>query len=385
MPVKKITLAEYRLMSPRKKSLHDLHRAATHVNMRLQETPMSAAVTDLMRSRIQNNAMRFNPGTLDGLMINGGGYQGKTETACLTAAEFEDDWRELFRQHHPAPAPGTRDLFAPVAYCQTPVKATPLGLCEAILDFYGAPYGKNLRGSIRNVRASIKAHATTALLIDDITRLKMHREDDQDTLDLIRGLMDLDVTLVLIGVNIPRSGLLREGWHDPRTKQWVYAPLTKGKSYNPDASTQTERRFDLVNLDPFNYSTAAGMEAFVAHLVGMENQIRLFGAGRGTLSTGEMPEYLFRRTHGIVGLLKRLVEDGLVKAMESGAEDLTTDLLDEITINLGNVPGQHNIRDAASGEIPDVDPAPTPALKNRQKRARNTVYDDPGIPPAAQA
>jgi len=28
-------------------------------------------------------------------------------------------------------------------------------------------------------------HNTTVLILDDITRLKMHREDDQDTLDLI--------------------------------------------------------------------------------------------------------------------------------------------------------------------------------------------------------
>ncbi|WP_326698973.1 AAA family ATPase [Streptomyces sp. NBC_01754] len=386
VPVKKIALAEYRLMSPRKKSLHDLHRAATHVNMRMLETPMSVGVTDLMRSRIQNNAMRFGPGTLDGLMINGGGYQGKTETACLTAAEFEDDWRELFEQyrsHSLDAVPGTRDLISPIAYCQTPVKATPIGLCEAILDFYGAPYGKNLRGMIRNVRESIKAHATTVLMIDDITRLKMHREDDQDTLDLIRGLMDLDVTLVLIGVNIPRSGLLREGWHDPRTKQWVYAPLKKGKSYNPDASTQTERRFDLINLDPFDYSTAAGMEAFIQHLIGIENQIRLFNTGPGTLSEGDMPEYLYRRTHGIVGLLRRLAEDGLVKAMESGLEDLTTELFDEVPINLGNIPGKENERDAEAGEIPDIDTSPQSKRKPRPtKKARNKVYDDPGTPPA---
>jgi hypothetical protein len=36
-----------------------------------------------------------------------------------------------------------------------------------------------------------------------------HRGDDQDTLDLIRELMDLNVTLVLIGAGIPGSGLLR--------------------------------------------------------------------------------------------------------------------------------------------------------------------------------
>ncbi|MEW1794082.1 ATP-binding protein [Streptomyces niveus] len=393
VPVRKMSLAEYRRMSPRKKSLYDLHRAATHVNMQMLDTPMSEVVTTLMRSRIQNNAMRIGPSTLDGLMINGGGYQGKTETACRTAAEFEDTWRDLYEQYPECyldPMPGTRDLIAPVAYCQTPVKATPIGLCEAILDYYGAPYGRNLRGMIRNVRESIKAHATTVLIIDDITRLKMHREDDQDTLDLIRSLMDLDVTLVLIGVNISRSGLLREGWHDPRTNQWVYAPLKKSKSYNPDASTQTERRFDIVTLDAFDYSSDARTGAFIDHLIGIENGFRLFNAGPGTLSEGRMPEYLYRRTHGIVGLLRRLVEDGLTKAMESGLEDLTIDLLDEITINLGNVPGKDGVRDAEAGEIPDVDTSPEPGRKPETKRSkprkgRNKVLDDRGTPPAAEA
>ncbi|MGA5169633.1 MULTISPECIES: hypothetical protein [Streptomyces] len=34
--------------------------------------------------------------------------------------------------------PGSRDLWAPVAYVQTPVTAKPKGTCKAILDFYGA-------------------------------------------------------------------------------------------------------------------------------------------------------------------------------------------------------------------------------------------------------
>jgi hypothetical protein len=59
-----------------------------------------------------------------------------------------------------------------------------------------------------------------------ITRRKMHRSDDQDTLDLISALMSMHTTLVLIGVNIPGSGLLREGRHDPRTGHWMFPPPT---------------------------------------------------------------------------------------------------------------------------------------------------------------
>ncbi|MGW1350225.1 hypothetical protein ACWCQE_13235 [Streptomyces sp. NPDC002409] len=383
VPAPRVTLDEYRAMSPRKRALHDIHRTATHVNLRMQETPMSARVTSLMRTRIQNNALKFEPGTLDGLMINGGGYQGKTATACETAAAFEDFWRDLHHQLNPNALAGTRDLYAPVAYCQTPVKATPMGLCEAILDFYGAPYGKNLRGRVRNLRDSLHAHCTTVLLLDDITRLKMHREDDQDTLDLIRDLMSLNVTLVLIGVNIPGSGLLREGRHDPRTGQVVFPPAKRGKSHNDEAATQTERRFDLINLDPFSYDTPPDIAAWVDHLAGVQDQLRLFDAPEGMLSTGSMPEYLFNRTHGIVGLLKRLIEDGCTRAMETGREALTTDLLEEITINLGNVPG----RDGAAGEIPDI---PTERANGKRRtgprrKGRDTVFDDRGQRPAADA
>jgi len=215
------------------------------------------------------------------------------------------------------------------------------------------------------------------LLLDDITRLKLHREADQDALDLIRSLMSMNVTLVLIGVGIPQSGLLREGRHDPRSGQWVFPPPKRGKSWNDEAATQTERRFDLVNLDPFRYDTPAGIAAWVTHLAGVEEQLRLFRATSGMLTDGVMPEYLFRRTSGIVGLLERLIEDGCMRAIDTGEERLTTKLLDGIELNLGNVPG----RDPTAGEVPPVPPRPATAAKAKRtggKRPRNTVFDDHG-------
>ena len=114
------------------------------------------------------------------------------------------------------PLAGARDLHAPVAYVQTPVTAKPKSACKAILGFYGADTkNMDLPDLVRQVAASIRDHGTKALLLDDITRLRMHRADDQDVLDLIRAFMSMHVTLVLIGVDIPGSGLLREGRPDP--------------------------------------------------------------------------------------------------------------------------------------------------------------------------
>ncbi|MFC9915721.1 AAA family ATPase [Streptomyces sp. NPDC127197] len=315
-------------------------------------------------------------------MISGGGYLGKTETACAAAAAFEDVWRDLHRQLLPPPVEGTRDLFVPVAYCRTPVRATPKGLCTAVLDYFGAPHPKTLNGMIRAVRDSLRDHRTTALLLDDITRLRLHREDDQDTLDLIRELMDLNVTLVLVGVDIPSSGLIRGGYPDPRTGQLIIPPVRSGKSFNPTAATQTERRFDLVDLDPFDYDTTEGMTAFLDHLAGIEDRLRLFRSWAGMLTDGEMPEYLYDRTRGIVGLLKRLIEDGCADAIESGAEQLTPEQLATIPIRLGNLAD----RDPDAGEVPeipkDVSPPQTP---KKPSRGRNKAFDDQGTPPAADA
>jgi hypothetical protein len=374
VPAPRLGKAAWRALSPRRRMLYDLHRAATHANLPLQLTPMSHAVTRVLRGRIESNALKHKPSTRAGVMITGGGYQGKTETACEVAAGFEDAWLELHHHLNPGAVAGARDLHAPVAYVQTPVTAKPKSTCKAILGFYGADTkNMDLPDLVRQVAASIRDHGTKALLLDDITRLRMHRADDQDVLDLIRAFMSMHVTLVLIGVDIPGSGLLREGRHDPRTGQWAFPPSRNAGIHQLEA-TQTERRFDLVELDRFRYDTPAQITAWTRHLAGIEQQLRLMDAAPGMLTDGTMPEYLYRRTSGVVGLLERLIEDGCREATDSGTERLDQALLDNVTLRLPD-----SGRDAEAGEIPAILPRPgssSGSAASKRKRGRNTVFDD---------
>lgn len=382
IPAPRVSVGEYRSMSPRKRQLHDLYRAATHANLPLQDTPMSVELARVMGARLQANALKRKPSTRAGVMLTGGGYQGKTETACEIAASFEDSWLDLHAQLNPDAVPGTRDLHVPVAYVQTPVTAKPKSTCQAILDFYGADYKRmNLPELTRQVRVSLHNHGTRVLILDDISRLKMHRADDQDTLDLIRAFMSMKTTLVLIGVDIPRSGLLRQGRCDTHTGEWVFPPPAAG--LGDEAETQTERRFKLVHLEPFRYNTPAGIAAWTAHLDELQQNLRLFQAAPDMLTGGGMPEYLFRRTNGVVGLLERLIEEGCAEAIATGAETLTENLLDTIAINLGDTPGRPRTDD----EIPDIPahskPSSSKASSSRRKRLRNTVFDDRGLSAAS--
>ncbi|MFD0393465.1 AAA family ATPase [Streptomyces nogalater] len=235
VPAPRISRAVYDNKSKRDKAIHDLHRRATHANLPLLDTPMSLVVSELMGNRLLSNAMKQKPTTRPGLMINGGGNQGKTETAAEAAAAFEDLWLGLEEFVDVPELPGARDLRATVAYVQTPVTATPKSTCQAILDFFGTS-GRNmtLTQLVQQVRASLRDHRTRVLILDDITRLRMHRKDDQDTLDLIRALMSMRVTLVLIGVGIPDSGLLREAGRTP--------PPASGSFPNPVTRTGGTRR-----------------------------------------------------------------------------------------------------------------------------------------------
>ena len=154
----------------------------------------------------------------------------------------------------------------------------------------------------------------------------------------------------------------------------------RGKSRNDDAPGQTDLRFDLVDLDRFSYATPAGIAAWTAHLVGIEQQLRLLRGCDGMLSGGDMPEYLFRRTGGIVGLLRKLIQEGCRHAIETGYEQITTGLLDTLALSPADLPGL----DPAAGEVPAIPAPPAPASRKRRK-PRNTVFDDRGAPAAGTA
>ncbi|MFE4976436.1 hypothetical protein ACFRAR_30580 [Kitasatospora sp. NPDC056651] len=189
-------------------------------------------------------------------------------------------------------------------------------------------------------------------------------------LDLIREMMSMPVTLILVGVGIPTSGLLRDGRRDPVTRQWVFPPVKdRGRSPNAHAATQHERRFEMIDLDAFSYDTPAQIEAWTAHLRGLESCLRLLNDTDGMLTTGGMPEYLFRRTNGVVGLLEKLIQTGCRHAIETRAEHLTVDLLQRCTVSPTDLPDL----DADSGEQPEI-----PQMPKKKRPGRNTVFDDDG-------
>lgn len=352
---------------------YDLYRELTNANLPLQVTSMHDKVGKLIRRRLSGNTRKKDDPTRAGVMVGGWGNYGKTASVCAAGAVFEDQWLKLHGSLNPGSLPGTRDLHAPVVYVSTPVTATPKSLCASILGFFRAPIRKaaGLPELVRQVADSIHDHGVKVLILDDISRLRMHRADDQDVLDLIRAFMSLDVTLILTGVNISGIGLLREAKWNTKTRQWEMPQLESTRIHGLEI-TQTEHRFELIEIDRFRYTTPKQIQAFVDHLAGIERHLRLLNAKEGMLTGGAMPEYLMRRTGGVVGLLGRLLEDGAYEAMESGKELIDENLLDEIVLR------RDEPEQPPDEPVIPVNPPTTNKKTPQAKRPRNTVFDDPG-------
>src|SRR5712691_618989 len=120
-------------------------------------------------------------------------------------------------------------------------------------------------------------------------------------------------------------------WADERVYYPVHAePYTPARHFAKGKSDPAFRTKLQIGLDRFRYDTPPQITAWTRHLAGIEQQLRLMDASPGMLTGGAMPEYLYRRTNGVAGLLERLIEDGCREAIDTGTERLDQAVLDNV-------------------------------------------------------
>jgi len=87
-----------------------------------------------------------------------------------------------------------------------------------------------------------------------------------------------------------------------------------------------------VELDPFEVATKAGQATWRQLLLGIERELVLAGAHRGMVAR-ELSDYLFARSSGHFASLMSLISRGCYRAVKTGTEALTTELLDTVRID----------------------------------------------------
>jgi hypothetical protein len=143
--------------------------------------------------------------------------------------------------------------------------------------------------------------------------LDPRRRDGRDVANHFKYLANtFPVTFIYVGVGLERRGLVSEG-------------LAAGE----EDLAQNARRWTTLGVSPFEIGTETGRRTWRQLLLAIEKDLVLAGSHPGMVADG-LADYLFARSTGHFASLMTLITRGCRRAVRTGAEELTRDLLDQI-------------------------------------------------------
>ncbi|MGW0455999.1 AAA family ATPase [Gordonia sputi] len=159
----------------------------------------------------------------------------------------------------------------------------------------------------------VLACGTLLLIVDDLHFLRWRNTAGVEISNHFKYIAnEFPVTIVFVGVGLASRGLFSEG-----------------SSYQDAVIAQTGRRTTKLDMRPFLIDTDEGRRQWRQMLLALEQRIILADAHPGMLAD-ELSEYLFARSTGHIGSLMTLINRGCQRAVRTGDELLTRDLLDQV-------------------------------------------------------
>jgi hypothetical protein len=166
--------------------------------------------------------------------------------------------------------------------------------------------------------------------VDDAHFINLRRKDGLEVSNHFKWLAnEFPVTFLFVGVGLQERGLMSEG-------------LTSVDA----AMAQTARRWTRLGVDAFEIHTEQGRHAWRRLLLAIEQRLVLANADRGMVAD-ELSDYLYARSGGHIGSLMTLIIRGCYRAVRSGEERLTVELLDRVK----NDEAAEKVRGALAGAI----------------------------------
>ena len=237
-------------------------------------------------------------GARRGLIVSGAAATGKT-----TAIKQLGRVHELrVRARHP----DSEDRI-PIVYVTCPPKGSPRKLAMEFARFLGLPP----IGSRRNVTDIADAVCgvlidarTDLVIVDELHNLNMATAAGEDLSDHLKYFTEhLPATFIYAGIDVERSGVFTG---------------TRGR--------QLAGRAGLIHTGAFSYG-----EQWKGLVAAMEATLRLHHHQPNTLV--KQAKYLHARTGGMIGSLTHLIRAAAIRAILSGTEQLTHELLDRVRID----------------------------------------------------
>lgn len=277
-----------------------------HANFGTIATPQLSAVREQLELIVDSN--RQDSDRVRGAaVIDGLPGLGKTTVVNLFGRDYH---RRALRRLGPVTEAG--DEHIPVFRVGLTSHTTLRELNHRICQFYAHP------GADRGNAAQLGTYALDCVLscstrigiIDDVHFIDQRSKDGLAVSNHLKWLAnELPVTFIYAGVGLEERRFFEEG--------------LSGRS---SALAQSGRRWTRLEVGFFGRD-----EHWTALIKAIDRQLVLTRWRPGQLS--RHADYLFTRTGGHIGSLMTLVNRGAVKAIRSGDEAITGDLLDTVPID----------------------------------------------------
>ncbi|MFF9641008.1 TniB family NTP-binding protein [Kitasatospora aureofaciens] len=282
-----------------------------HANFGIVQTPQLTSIHEeldqIVHSNRQDSDRIRSAAVIDALP-----GLGKTTIANLFGRDFD---RAQMRRHGPVTEQGHERV--PVFRAGLTSNTTLRTLNRMICEFYGHP------ATDRANAAALASHALDCVLscetrvgiIDDIHFIDLARRDGLAVSNHLKWLAnELPVTFIYVGVGLAERRFFADGLTGKNT-----------------VLAQTARRWTRLDVEPFHQEDAASRRYWRSLIKSTERQLVLTDHHPGMLV--ELADYLFERTTGHIGSYFTLLVRGCYRAIRTGTEALTHDLLDQVRLD----------------------------------------------------
>ena len=304
-----LTGAELKALGRQERLRHEEARSVWHANLGPILTPQMQSVLGQLDEVIESNRQDGDKVKSAALLDAHPGL-GKTTLAVSFAAGFH---RRQIDLYGPTTSEGHQRI--PVVYLGLTSNTSMRSLNAMLCRFYGHPGSERGTATQLANRAAdcVLSCKTRLVVVDDVHFLDVNRRDGREVANHFKWLANqFPVTFLFVGVGLRQRRLLDEG-------------LTASDRQ----LAQTARRWTRLSLSPFEVETDEGRRTWRRLLLAIERDLILADKRPGELADG-LSEYLYARSTGHFASLMTLITRGCRRAVTTGEERLSAELLDHI-------------------------------------------------------